>query len=263
MCLSTTLKIAALSILGFLACAALPDYAVAAGAPDVNLVTEYSSADGTGIQWIECGVLANGINGCFSSGTLHGLKKPCSITEGQEAVMNMNGQYITSTPVYVLDAGTKTGDQLTLDVYIETKNVRTNTVSTSFKLTSQVVLPVVAGPTATCAMSANNTALLAGTNVDPHAVKVTLSNLSVFQYGAFSPPINVTAITQNENGYISIQYGGGEDSGFLLIAPDGSTSEDGGGTPFLINPAETVAISSTGEPSGVRVAHTSFHPTRN
>jgi hypothetical protein len=55
--------------------------------------------------------------------------------------------------------------------------------------------------------------------------------------GGFSPPINVTAITADLYGYVTVtqaSFGTGE-NGFYVFGPTGGGAEDGGGAEFLLN----------------------------
>ena len=69
---------------------------------------------------------------------------------------------------------------------------------------------------------------------------------SVTQLGGFSPPINVFAITANPYGYVTLSFGsvGGPSTDFIVVGPDGSTAEDGGGSQFMLNTVQAVLPST-------------------
>ncbi len=83
-------------------------------------------------------------------------------------------------------------------------------------------------------MAANPQFLFVGTDRSPQGVEVNKRNLTFSQVGGFSPPINVTAITADRYGYVTLTCGSfsGGQSGFYLFGPDGSLQEDGGGADF-------------------------------
>lgn len=95
------------------------------------------------------------------------------------------------------------------------------------KLINTIDLPLLGGTRVKTTMAANKQYLFIGTNKSPFAVRVQKRNLDVIQVG-FSPPINVSAITSDQYGYVTVTFGtvSGE-SGFYLFGPDGNLQEDG------------------------------------
>jgi hypothetical protein len=214
-----------------------------AATPDSNIATTYALVKGPSIRWMTCGSIPGGIDGCFGIGTLSDATRPCSITAGaQTVVTNTPSQYVVSNPVYVLDGQATAGTKITLYIYTQTNTITASSEQTTFTLKSTVSLPVVGGPNAVCSMAANGAVLVAGTDHDPHLVRVNLKTLQKFEFGPTSPPTNVTAITQDQNKNISIQYGTGNSVGYILLDSAGSLSVDGGGVAFLVNPGETVSL---------------------
>lgn len=95
-------------------------------------------------------------------------------------------------------------------------------------------------------MAANNRFLFIGTNKSPDAVEVQKSTFSITQIGGFSPPINVSAITVDQYGYVTITFGSfnSTDNAFFVLGPDGRGREDGGGAPFMLNTVQAVLPST-------------------
>ncbi len=47
--------------------------------------------------------------------------------------------------------------------------------------------------------------------------------------GGFSPPIPLISIIGDNRGYVSVNFGSGTNTGFILFGPNGQSEEDGGG----------------------------------
>jgi hypothetical protein len=91
-------------------------------------------------------------------------------------------------------------------------------------------------------MAANNKFLFIGTNQSPQAVEIQKGTFSITQVGGFSPPINVSAITADQYGYVTITFGSfsSGDNGFVVLGPKGELEEDGGGASFMLNTVQAV-----------------------
>ena len=103
------------------------------------------------------------------------------------------------------------------------------------------------GSTALASMAANRHFVFIGTNKTPHAVLVAKEGFAITQTLGFSPPINVTAITADAYGYVTVTYGtfGPGESGFYLFGPDSNSYiEDGGGASFMLNTTQAVLPST-------------------
>jgi hypothetical protein len=108
--------------------------------------------------------------------------------------------------VYVLDIASgsnKTG----VELYIYEKN---DVISDSFDTTTVTLsgtlnLPINGGATALVSIAANANYLVVGTNRTPNAVEINKSTLAMTQFGGYSPPINVHAVTADPYGYITIE----------------------------------------------------------
>jgi len=112
-------------------------------------------------------------------------------------------------------------------------------------------------------MGANNLFLFIGTDQSPQAVRVQKSNLSVTQLGGFSPPINVTAITADNYGYVTVTQGGfsGGESASSVFGPDGSETEDGGGAFFMLNTRTAVSTATLPQSDSSPPQRRSVRPT--
>ena len=142
--------------------------------------------------------------------------------------------------IYVLDAGT--AGPVTLYVYTKTDTITPSTDVVSVELTGTLSLPLVGGPGVSCSMAANDRFLFIGTDQSPAGVRVRKRDLQVAPLGGFSPPLNVSAITSNQYGYVTVTHGDFSQgsSGFLLFGPDGNLEEDGGGAMFVLSTTQAV-----------------------
>ncbi len=180
--------------------------------------------------------------------------------EGAQTVVTNNAdKYVVKRPVYVMDAGATSSGAM-LNVYIKTDTVTSSFDTTTIYYSTQVALPLTGG-NVECFMAGNKTALFTGTNKSPVGAEILTANLQVSQIGGFSPPANVSQITAGENGYVSLQQGTGDSTGFYLFGPDGTLQEDGGGTAFLINKVQSVQLGASTPVSAqpLVVTHPAFH----
>jgi len=148
--------------------------------------------------------------------------------------------------IYVVDIATGTNlDAVELFIYRKTDTITTDFDTVSVTLSHTINLPLVGGSSAVASMAANTKFLFIGTNRSPEAVELDKRTFSISQFGGFSPPINTSSITADQYGYATLTFGrNGGDSGFIVIGPDGSEQEDGGGSQFMLNTIEAV-LSST------------------
>ncbi len=95
-------------------------------------------------------------------------------------------------------------------------------------------------------MAANNKFLFIGTNQTPNGLEVQKVTFAITEIGGFSPPINVTAITADKYGYVTLTFGSfsGGENGFVVIGPDGFGREDGGGASFMLNTVQAILPST-------------------
>jgi hypothetical protein len=107
--------------------------------------------------------------------------------------------------------------------------------SVSVTLTKTADLSLTGGTTALTSMAANSKFLFIGTSQTPYAIMLQKSAFAVAQVGGSSPPINVSAITADAYGYVTITLGSfsGGETGFYVFGPTGAFQEDGGGAAFM------------------------------
>jgi hypothetical protein len=218
------------------------DTTTASSPPDVTLFTTYTldSLD-QNVSWIVCGSTASS-SGCYASGSLGPFGRAGALLEGNPSV-NLSTNTVTRA-IYVVDIASANG--VVLYVYKKTDAVSSSFDTVTVTLSKTVTLPLAGGSTALCSMAANNGFLFIGTDQSPQAVRVQKNNLTVTQVGGFSPPINVTAITANKYGYVTVTQGhfSSGESGFSVFGPNGALQEDGGGADFMLNTATAVSTTT-------------------
>jgi len=213
--------------------------------PDATLYTTYGiNSTHTSVTWVVCGSTPQS-EGCYDSGSLGPFHKVGALLEGNPST-NMSTNTVTRA-VYVLDIATgsnRTG--VTLYVYRKTDVVTSSFDTTSITLSRTISLPLVGGSSALAFMAANRMFLFIGTNRSPAAVEIKKGTSIITSIPGFSPPINVSAITADPYGYVTVQFGSfntGE-NGFVILGPDGGESEDGGGASFMLNTVQAVLPST-------------------
>lgn len=165
--------------------------------------------------------------------------------EGNQST-NLSTNTVTRA-IYVLDITSGSNlNGVTLYVYKKTDTLTPSFDTTSVTLSKTISLPLVGGSLALASMAANNKFLFIGTNKSSHAVEVQKGTFGITQIGGFSPPINVSAITPDRYGCVTITFGifSGGENGFVVLGPDGGGREDGGGASFMLNTVQAVLPST-------------------
>jgi hypothetical protein len=217
----------------------------AATAPDANLYISYSF--GTGYQnvyWTVCGSTADS-EGCYDSGSMGPFGKAGALIEGNPSV-DASTSTVTRY-VYIVDIAAGSGTDVALNVYKRTDVVTSSFDTTTITLEKNVPLTLTGGATAICSMAANSEYLFIGTDQSPFAIKVKKNTLATTTVGGFSPPENVTSITADKYGFVTVTFGGSFSGGFYTYDPTGALAEDGGGSEFMLN--TSVALTTTNLPT--------------
>jgi hypothetical protein len=204
--------------------------------PDATLYTTYNlTAGNQGVNWIVCGSVQQS-NGCYASGSVGPFEAVGALLEGSPVIQ----QNKVTRAIYVLDAGS--ANNVRLFVYKKTDTVTSQTDVVTVTLTNTITLPLVGGADVSSSMAANAGFLFIGTDQSPNGVRVRKFDLSVSPLPGFSPPINVTAVTADKYGYVTVTQGNfsAGSSGFYLYGPDGSLQEDGGGAEFMLDTTQAV-----------------------
>jgi hypothetical protein len=167
-----------------------------------------------------------------------------------EGLPMVSGSVVTRS-IYVVDSGSTA---VKLYVYKKVDTVSTESDSVTVTLTHTITLPLTGGTTAITSMAANTAFLFIGTDQSPQGVEVKKATLAVTKLGGFSPPVNVTSITADQYGYVTVTQGDATgESGFQLFGPTGGGEEDGGGSSFVLGTMQavqpTAAITGNAETS--------------
>lgn len=221
-----------------------PD-ATTSGPPDATLFTNYHLNTGyTSVSWSVCGSTQQSF-GCYSSGGLGPFGKVGALMEGS-ASTNLSTNTV-SRAIYVLDIASGSNlTGVTLYVYKKTDTVTPTYDTASVTLSKTISLPLVGGTSALASMAANNKFLVIGTNRSGHAVEVQKGTFTITQIAGFSPPVNVSAITANPYGYVTITFGSfsNSTSGVVVLNPNGVEVQEGGLPSFMLNTVQAVLPST-------------------
>jgi hypothetical protein len=215
---------------------------------DSTLYTTYSvPSDDTSVSWIVCGSTAQ-TSGCYAAGSLSPFVKAGAMIEGNPTT---SGNTVTRF-IYIVDSGAST---VVLYVYKKTDTITVSSDTVSVTLVRKVNLPLTGSSTAQTFMAANNSYLYIGTDQSTQAARVKKSNLSVVTAGAFS--YNVSAITADQYGYVTITQGSSFPSGFAVYDPSGNMVEDGGGASFMLDTVQGILTSNlpTGDQPGRQLGY--------
>src|SRR5207244_5175156 len=128
-----------------------------------------------------------------------------ALLEGDPKV-NLNTNTVTRA-IYVVDIASGTNqNEVVLDVYTKTDAITTDFDTITVTLDRTISLPLRGGAVQTF-MAANKQFLFVGTNRSTQGVEVDKRTFSVTQTGGFFPPINVSAITADQYGYVTVSHG--------------------------------------------------------
>lgn len=208
---------------------------------DQTLYATYSiSSDRTHLSLSVCGSLP-GSEGCYGGADLGPFNSVGAVLEGLPST-DATTKTVTRD-IYVLDAAAgpnKVG--VDLYVYSRTDIISSSNDSITVVLTKTVALPLIGSTSAKASMAANKGYLYIGTNLSPQAVMVKKKTLAFTQVGGFTPPVNVSSITADEYGFVTVTFGSfnGTNNGFYVFGPDGSGAGDGGGAAFTVGTAQAV-----------------------
>src|SRR5439155_3472495 len=222
---------------------AVPAGAVPAATPiDATLYTRYhTDPNQTIIDWNVCGSLPDS-SGCYGSGSVGPFGRVGALMEG-EPTTNRIANTVTRA-IYVLDSASGPNqNEVVLYVYTKVDTITTDSDTVTVTLSQTISLPLVGDFPAQTSMAANKLFLYIGTDLSPNAVQVDKRNFTVTQIVGF-PPITLFAITANPYGYVTLSFGsfGGPSTDFIVVGPDGSTAEDGGGSQFMLNTLQAVKV---------------------
>jgi len=205
---------------------------------DSTLFATYTLVGHT-INWAVCGSLP-GSDGCYGVGMLGPFGRNGAMIEGNPA-QNLTAGTVTRY-IYVLDVGYGSGaNEVALYVYKRVDVISGSSDSVSISLFKIVTLPLTGGTATIASMGANAKFLYIGTNQDQLAVRVQKSNLAITQFSEVSGPYNVTSITADRYGFVTVTWGKG--AGFEVIDQNGRAQEDGGGDSFMLNTSEATVPS--------------------
>jgi hypothetical protein len=211
---------------------------LAATHPDSGVATTYTlSSDLTSVSWVTCGSLPNA-SGCFQAGTLLGVFGAVGALLESSPVTKGNA---ITRHIYVLDTASGiTKDVVLLHDFKRVDTVLTTGISTAISPERTVYLPLVGGAGARASMAAGGAYLYAGTNLSRNFFQIKKSSL-VATSNAGPGSDNVTAITANSYGWVTVTQGSnsGQPS-FIVIGPNGSSQEIGGGAQFLLDTMNAV-----------------------
>jgi hypothetical protein len=145
--------------------------------------------------------------------------------------------------IYILDVGYgPSGNEVALYVYKKVDVISGGDDSVSAALFKTVALPLTGGTATEASMAANSNFLYIGTNQDQLAVQVKKSNFAIIQFSEVSGPYNVTSITADQYGFVTVTWGKGV--GFYVINKNGQAQDGGGGDLFMLNTSVAILPSS-------------------
>jgi hypothetical protein len=145
--------------------------------------------------------------------------------------------------IYVLDiASGSSKNGVVLSIYTKTDQITPDFDFVSVSLDHTISLPLLGGATAKASMAANRRFLFIGTDQSPMGIELNKRDFTFTQVGGSSPPINVTGITADQYGYVTMTFGsffGGSQSN-LVFTPGGFEKQSGPSADFMLGTQQAV-----------------------
>ena len=202
--------------------------------PDSTLYTYYETNQPTELHWVTCGSLPLS-EGCYGSGSLGPFTNACAIVQSVPGAIN---PFTVVRYIYVLDTGSQ-ANGMTLTAYKRTDSLTQSNDTITIQTLATVPLPsLVGGSGVTCMMVQNPTNVYAASNQSSDAVSINKTTYAVNTVGEVFG--NVTAITADSYGYVTINQEQNGTYGNTVYGPNGQLEGDGGGAYFMINPIDAV-----------------------
>lgn len=224
-----------------------------AAAPDSGLFATYTFDSAyTTAQVFVCGSVP-GSSGCYGFGTMGTFGRIGALIEGGPTV-NTTTNTVTR-PVFVIDQAVGGGTGVSLVVYRLTEAIAAPDATITVTRVKTVPLPqLTGGATAKTFLAGNAKFLFVGTDQGTNAVRIAKSGYAQQSFGGFSPPINVSAITADKYGFVTVDYGTSPaSSGFYTFNPDGSENQSGGGNEYMLD--TTAGLLTSGTSPSTSAAH--------
>lgn len=229
-----------LVVLGATASQAQTQHPTPSVALDAGLFATYQTAQNDTILSLDVCGATGGSEGCYGGGSIGPLNRIGAVLEGAPETIGDT----VSRDIYVLEVESGLNrNAVRLYIYKRQDVIADGFDEVSVAQISDLLLsPLVGGPQATSFMAGNGKFLAIGTDQSTDAVLVQKSTHSMASVGGFG--INVSSITADDAGYITLTYGAGDDTGFIVLGPDGSFQEDGGGASFMVNTINGITFSN-------------------
>jgi len=200
-----------------------------------NFLSSYKTMD-----WLTCGYFPDGSDGCYGSGQLGPFGHVGAAIEGDEVV---SGNTVTRN-IYVVGDAEGTGSGVALYVYTKTDTFTPDEDKVAVNLTHTLALPLIGGSNAKTFIVGTNGRLYIGTNKGSSAVQVNDSSLTYASIAGALPSGNVSSITTNAYGFVTITSTESNGSkGFNVYRPTGTfiTNDDGGD--FMLGASDGISTS--------------------
>jgi len=215
----------------------------AATAPDSGLYASYSfNSSWSSVSLSVCGSVP-GSGGCYGGGTMGTFGHVGALIEGNPHVDTPTNT--VTRLIYVVDQAAGAGTAVQLVVYKLTEAINAPFATITVSKVRTVDLPQLTGGAGVQTyLGANGKFLFVATNASTHAVKVAKVGYAATTVGGFSPAINVSSITTDHYGFVTVTFGGVSGSdGFYTFDPNGSLQGDGGGAEVLLNTQDGLSTS--------------------
>lgn len=216
----------------------------------------------TQMDWLTCGYFPDGSDGCYGSGQLGPFGHVGAAVEGNEVV---DGNTVTRN-LYVVADAEGSGNGVILYVYAKTDTFTLDEDTVTMNLTGTLSLPLVGGSQAKTFLAGDNNFLYIGTNRGSSAVQVQKSGLIYTSVAGPTPAGNVSSISTNADGFVTITSTvSNGSSNFAIYGPSGVhiANENGGdfmlGASTGISTSDGNVLSSATHPNLANRLKTRFH----
>ncbi|OOG56298.1 hypothetical protein B0E48_08960 [Rhodanobacter sp. C03] len=194
----------------------------------------------TAMEWVTCGYFQDGSDGCYGAGRLEPFGHIGAAIEGNEVA---NGNTVTRN-IYVVGDAEGSGSGVTLYVYTKKDTFTLDEDKVTMNLTGTLTLPLIGGSHTQTFMASGNGFLYIGTNQGASAIQVRESNLAYASIAGSSTSGDVSSITTNAYGYVTITSTESNGSNnFDVYGPTGFRITNDDGSDFMLGASNGISTS--------------------
>jgi hypothetical protein len=186
-----------------------------------SVYTTYGWPAQTSLPWATCGSIS-GKEGCYQSGSLGPFGHVCALLSDPPiatATGDMQRVYVVDS-----DGNLFSSNEVVLTIYNKVDTVFSSNVVTTFNAAGSFLIGAGGGTSTHCLAAANTKFLAIASSASGIPLLFNKTTFAIKTAGNGFPPLPVSAITANAQGYITINFAAsGYTGGYYVVSPAGKT----------------------------------------